>query len=169
MSITPLRAAPTIVAEIKAQEERCIFPSFTAQTAWEVGCLIRTRLQSASHRPAVVNITLANSNQLLFHCATGSGTQADNDQWVARKRRAVLRWGSSTYAMAIGFKHDEAEFRDKFQLGQNAGDYAIHGGGFPVKVKGVEGVVGVIVVSGLTMQEDHEVIVEAIEKYLGKQ
>lgn len=151
---------------IAAQEERCVFPHFTADTAWELGTRLRARLQRASPKPAVVNITLAAHSQLLFHCATRRGTSADNDTWVARKRAAVLRWHASTLCLHTMFNGSEAAFRDTFLLGERAGDYAIHGGGFPVKVKDVEGVVGVIVVSGLTMQEDHEVIVEVIEEYL---
>ena len=50
-------------------------------------------------------------------------------------------------------------FKARFQLGERAGDYAIHGGGFPVRVLGIEGVVGAIVVSGLAQEEDHQVIV----------
>lgn len=46
--------------------------------------------------------------------------------------------------------------------------YAVHGGGFPVKVKGVEGVVGVIVVSGLAQEDDHCVIVDGIQEYLAR-
>lgn len=46
--------------------------------------------------------------------------------------------------------------------------YAMHGGGFPVKVKGVEGIVGVIVVSGLKQEDDHSVIVDGIQEYLAK-
>ena len=46
--------------------------------------------------------------------------------------------------------------------------YACHGGGFPVRVEGVEGVVGVIVVSGLKQEDDHAVIVEGIREYLGR-
>ena len=151
---------------IAAQEERCVFPHFTADTAWELGTRLRARLQRASPKPAVVNITLAAHSQLLFHCATRRGTSADNDTWVARKCAAVLRWHASTLCLHTMFNGSEAAFRDTFLLGERAGDYAIHGGGFPVKVKDVEGVVGVIVVSGLTMQEDHEVIVEVLEEYL---
>ncbi|KAI0922100.1 hypothetical protein AcW1_004107 [Taiwanofungus camphoratus] len=168
MALAPIRPPPTDLVAIAAEEERCVFTRFTAETAWQLGSLIRARLQRASQRPAVVNITLANSDQLLFHAATGSGTGPDNDQWVARKRRAVLRWGVSTWALHNKHKGDEAAFAAKFQLGPRGGEYAIHGGGFPVRVKGVEGVVGVIVVSGLTMQEDHEVIVEVVEEYLKK-
>ncbi|KAH9950141.1 hypothetical protein B0H21DRAFT_724996 [Amylocystis lapponica] len=168
MALVPIRAAPTSVSDVVAQEQRLVFKRFTAQTAWNVGSLIRERLRQASQKSAVVNIALANSEHLLFHAASGSGTGPDNDLWVARKRRAVLRWSTSTYSLHLKFKGDETSFASKFQLGPRSGEYAIHGGGFPVRVVGVESVVAVIVVSGLTMQEDHEVIVEVLEEYLKK-
>ncbi|TBU27725.1 DUF336 domain-containing protein [Dichomitus squalens] len=161
-----IRAPPVTLEDIAAQEQRCIFPHFTADTAWELGTRLRARLQRASPKPAVVNITLAAHSQLLFHCATGRGTTADNDTWVARKRAAVLRWHTSTWFLHNKHGGNEDAFRAKFMLGEKAGEYAIHGGGFPIRVRDVEGIVGVIVVSGLTMQEDHEVIVEVIEEYL---
>ena len=64
------------------------------------------------------------------------------------------------------FAGDEAEFAAKFALGQNAGDYAIHGGGWPIRVNGVEGVVAVIVVSGLRQEQDHGVIVQTVSEML---
>lgn len=45
-------------------------------------------------------------------------------------------------------------------------DYAIHGGGFPIRVANVDQVVGVVVVSGLKQEHDHQVIVEVIEDFL---
>lgn len=45
-------------------------------------------------------------------------------------------------------------------------DYAIHGGGFPIRVVNVDQVVGVVVVSGLKQEHDHQVIVEVIEDFL---
>lgn len=64
---------------------------------------------------------------------------------------------------------DEAAFGAKYGLGESAGSYAIHGGGVPVRVKGVEGVVGVIVVSGLKQEQDHQIVVETIKEYLADQ
>lgn len=61
---------------------------------------------------------------------------------------------------------DEEAFKKKYMLGEAAGEYAIHGGGVPVRVHGVEGIVGVIVVSGLKQQEDHQVVVEALDAFL---
>ncbi|KAJ7266881.1 hypothetical protein B0H12DRAFT_1098569 [Mycena haematopus] len=156
---------PRDLDSISAVENSLVFASFTAETAWDLGNALRTRLLDFP-TPAVVNITLANSDQLLFHAVTRSGTQPDNDRWVARKRASVLRWGSSTWYMHMKFAGDEDKFRAKYMLGETAGQYAIHGGGFPVRVKGVEGIVGVIVVSGLKQEWDHQVIAETVEKYL---
>ena len=64
------------------------------------------------------------------------------------------------------FAGDEVAFAAKFALGQNAGDYAIHGGGWPVRVRGVEGVVAVVVVSGLRQEQDHGIIVQTVGEML---
>lgn len=61
---------------------------------------------------------------------------------------------------------DETLFATKNGLGNDANAYAIHGGGWPIRVKGVEGIVGVIVVSGLAQSEDHGIIVKVIREYL---
>ncbi|KAJ2968166.1 hypothetical protein NUW58_g10279 [Xylaria curta] len=53
--------------------------------------------------------------------------------------------------------------RRKFGMSEDvAGEYAIHGGGVPIRVAGVEGIVAVVVVSGLKQHEDHGVIVDVI-------
>jgi len=75
----------------------------------------------------------------------------------------VLRWGVSTWYMHCKFGGDEVAFREKYGLGNSAPEYAIHGGGVPVRVKGVEGVVAVVVVSGLKQDQDHAVVVEVIQ------
>jgi len=61
---------------------------------------------------------------------------------------------------------DEEKFAAKYGLGGSAGEYAIHGGGVPVRVKGVEGTVAVVVVSGLKQEEDHMVVVEGLERFI---
>ena len=47
-----------------------------------------------------------------------------------------------------------------------ADDYAIHGGGFPIRVANVDQMVGVVVVSGLKQEHDHQIIVEVIKDFL---
>lgn len=50
-------------------------------------------------------------------------------------------------------------------------DYVAHGGGFPIRLKGQEftNPIGVIVVSGLPQEQDHQLVVDACRKVLGKQ
>ncbi|KAJ7279136.1 hypothetical protein C8J57DRAFT_1465327 [Mycena rebaudengoi] len=98
----------------------------------------RQRVRSRSltfPTPPVVNITLANANQLLFH------TSPSRYSWVAGKRATL--------------QGDEIKFAAKYMLSATAGHYAIHGGSFPDCVKGV---VGVKVVSG----RNHQVIIETV-------
>jgi uncharacterized protein (UPF0303 family) len=85
---------------------------------------------------------------------------------VARKRKTVLRFGVSSWWMYNKMKGDAKAFAETYVLGASAGEHAINGGGVPVRVKGVEGVVAVVVVSGLTQQEDHQVVIEALQNSL---
>ena len=68
--------------------------------------------------------------------------------------------------MGRKFDGDEEKFGAKYALGERAGEYAIHGGGVPVCVRGVEGTVAVVVVSGLKQEEDHMVVVEGLERFI---
>ena len=157
--------APREPDEIELIDNSLAFPTFTAQTAWNLGYLLRTKLMAFA-KPTVIDISLAHSNHCLFHCTTHSGTTPDNDNWVVRKRNTVLRWGNSTWVMHNKFAGDEFAFATKFSLGQDAGKYAIHGGGWPVRVRGVEGIVAVVVVSGLKQDQDHGIIIQTVGEML---
>ena len=154
--------------ELKAEELSLEFSSFTADTAWTLRSTIRDRLRAHFHTPTVINITLTNSQQLLFHACTKPGTTPDNDIWVARKRKTVLRFGCSSYYMHQKFQGDEKAFADKYALGSTAGEYAIHGGGVPIRVKGVEGIVAIAIVSGLSQEQDHMAVVSGIRECIAK-
>ncbi|KAF2726337.1 hypothetical protein K431DRAFT_214039 [Polychaeton citri CBS 116435] len=171
-----LQAPPRDLEQIEYIDNSLTFPSFTAETAWGLGCALRTRLLPFS-KPVVIDISLAHGHHCLFHATTRSGTSPDNDTWVARKRNTVLRFGYSTWYMHNKYQGDEEAFAKKFGLafggsgvgggnGVRAGDYAIHGGGWPVRVKGVEGIVAVVVVSGLKQDQDHGVIVQTVSEVL---
>lgn len=116
----------------------------------------------------VIAIFLSNAGgQLLFWCTNKPGTAPDNEVWVRRKLATVLRFNVPTWFLSNKFEHDEPAFAAKYGLSnQQAAGYAIHGGGVPIRVNGVEGPVGVVIVSGLKQDEDHGVVVEALAEYL---
>ncbi|KAF7954683.1 hypothetical protein EAE96_005802 [Botrytis aclada] len=157
----PIAHPPKDLESIARIDSSLIFEHFTTNDAWVLGSALRERLLPHP-TPVVISISLSNANQVLFHCCTHSGTMPDNDSWVSRKRKTVLRWGVSTWYMWCKFEGDESAFARKYGLGNEAGEYAIHGGGVPIRVTGVEGVVACVVVSGLKQWEDHGVIVEVI-------
>ena len=84
---------------------------------------------------------------------------------VTRRAPMYIAHGEiGSWYLARKLNHDEAHFKAKYSLGESAGEYAIHGGGVPIRVTNVEGVVAVVVVSGLSQDLDHMVVVEALEE-----
>ncbi|KAI9574108.1 hypothetical protein HD554DRAFT_2165603 [Boletus coccyginus] len=142
------------VESIKAQEEACVLPAFDSDVAWELGTIIRTRCQQNQDRLAVIYIAHANSSQLLFFTTSRPGTFPDNVHWVKREE-----------AVYYPRKPMRDTLRDVYGIADPA-MYACQGGGFPVRVKNVEGIVGVIVVNGLS--QNHDVIMDSIKEYLAR-
>ncbi|OQD66323.1 hypothetical protein PENDEC_c048G01467 [Penicillium decumbens] len=177
-----------LVAQETSPEQT--FNTFTTSTAWTLGTALRERilnLPDNQRKPALISIALATATgggppHVLFQCATDSGTIPENENWVRRKRNTVLRWGFSSWAMrqkvvlgagSAAADVVEATFVKKYALasangGAVADDYAIHGGGYPIRVKGVEGIVAVVVVSGLKQEDDHQVVAETVRDVIAK-
>jgi uncharacterized protein (UPF0303 family) len=69
--------------------------------------------------------------------------------------------------MGQKLKGDEKAFAEKFGLSpEYAARYAIHGGAVPVRIKGLEAPVAAVIVSGLSQEEDHGVVVEVLQDWL---
>jgi uncharacterized protein (UPF0303 family) len=90
------------------------------------------------------------------------GSNGDNWSWAQRKSNVVERWGKASYRALIENK------RNRTYASNDDADpkvYALHGGAFPIIVKGA-GPIGSITVSGLPESDDHRVVVETIADYL---
>ncbi|MDN3251233.1 heme-degrading domain-containing protein [Streptomyces sp. MA25(2023)] len=160
MSPSPGTTVPT-VDELEAQERRLVFRRFTNDDAWALGSLL---VELAREREAPVAVDIHRAGQQLFHAAL-PGSTPDNDAWIARKRRVVERYGSASYLVGSRFRAKGTTFEESSRLDPNT--YAAHGGSFPIAVAGV-GVVGAVTVSGLPQVEDHRLVVEALERFLGE-
>ncbi len=67
--------------------------------------------------------------------------------------------------MHCKFQGDEVAFAAKYGLSnEQSAEYAIHGGAVPIYVHGVDGVVAVVVISGLSQNEDHAVIFDVVKQ-----
>lgn len=150
-----------ILTDLLREEAELQFTHFDEDTAWEIGsALVATAV--ARNLPITVDITRAGHQ--LFH-ASRPGTSPDNDEWVKRKTRLVMRFGHSSFYVGQLLKSESTTIEAKFLLPESA--YAPHGGCFPVIIKGT-GVVGTITVSGLPQAQDHALVVSAIRAYLAR-
>jgi len=146
---------------LNQQEQQLRFPSFNSDTAWQLGCLLRDGFLSLGAGGSV-QIELA--NHLLFACATPSASPGQAD-WIRRKRNVVHRFARSSYAVGLSLQ-DEGETLES-RHGLELGDYAAHGGGFPILLENT-GPVGSVVVSGLPQRDDHCLVVNALASVLNK-
>ena len=148
------------IRRIALQEVKLQFPSFDVRTAWDLGLALKSAGE-ARRGPIVIDIqTYA---MPLFTLALPGGGP-DNFDWVRRKRNTVLRFHRSSYGMGRKLAHEGKTLADLGDLSER--DFAVHGGGFPILVKGT-GCIGAVVVSGLPQRDDHNIVVEALAKALG--
>ena len=140
---------------IALQENELVLPRLNAETAWQLGSLLRT---ISAERGLAVVIDVRRFGQPLFYAAM-DGTTPDNVEWVRRKSNVVARFHRSSYAVGLSEKQKVQTMYES--QGLSLSDYATHGGSFPLTVTGA-GVVGSVTVSGLPMRVDHELVIEAL-------
>lgn len=149
-----------LIAAIVEQERRLVLDRFDEETAFAIGCDIRKRALAVN---AAVSIEIRSMARRYFF-TTLPGATPENEDWGRRKGNTVLRTFKSS--MRAGLEYDlegRAQWPD---VGLPYSDFVIHGGGFPVTVKGV-GVVAAIGVSGLPSIADHELSTAALAAHLG--
>ncbi|MFT3868353.1 MAG: heme-degrading domain-containing protein [Nibricoccus sp.] len=149
------------LAKIALQEQTLCFEKFDEKIAWELGGLLRA---AAEKRGAALAIDIFAGGHSVFTCAL-PGASPNNANWVRRKRNTVLHFHRSSYGLGLQLEREKTDLATKFGL--SLADYAVHGGGFPLRLLGA-GVIGAITVSGLPQREDHKLVVSVLAEFLGK-
>ncbi len=146
--------AKALHATLLEQEREVQFESFGLEDAWEVGSMLR---QLAAARQLPVAISIMMGDHRVFHAAL-PGSSADNDDWLARKFRVVRRFGHASYTVGTEYRARGKRFDDDVHF--DVREYAAHGGAFPLFVRGT--MVGIVGVSGLPQQDDHDLVIEVL-------
>ncbi|PLR66192.1 heme-degrading domain-containing protein [Bacillus sp. UMB0893] len=150
-----------MLEEVKKQEEKLIFKSFSNEDALHMGLFI---IESAKKINKSVAVNIVKNGQTVFHHGM-DGTSPDQDEWIKKKSNVVLRHHHSSYYMML---YNKLKNRSYFEFySASPFEYAVHGGAFPIIIEG-SGVIGVITVSGLTQEEDHDLAVKALTVILNK-
>ncbi|PRD45169.1 heme-degrading domain-containing protein [Phyllobacterium phragmitis] len=148
------------IEKILVQEKTLVFEVFDEATAFELGSRIRN-FALEDGRGVAIEISLW--DRRLFY-ATTPGATADNQEWVRRKFNVVRRFLASSYRLVLEQDREDRMFPPHRAV--DVEDYALAGGGFPIRAKGA-GVIGVAIVSGLPQREDHNLVVKALAAVLG--
>ena len=147
------------IAELEAEQRELVFDSFDTADAWRLGCILTER---ALDEGLGVAIDIRRPGLILFRTAL-AGTTADNEYWIGGKSAAVLRLESSSLLLAEKFAEHGIDPAGTGWL--PASDYTVAGGSVPVRVAGA-GVVAAVTVSGLSSEDDHQLVVDAMRSFL---
>jgi uncharacterized protein (UPF0303 family) len=148
------------IRRLAEQERLLLVPRFGPLDAWALGSLLR---DMALARSLPVAIDISTRDRTLFHCVL-PGSVTDNAEWIRRKRNTALRLWRSSYA--AGRALDLAGKSQEAAYALPASDYAVHGGAFPIALEDL-GCVGAVTVSGLPQREDHNMVADALARFLG--
>jgi uncharacterized protein (UPF0303 family) len=146
------------ITELESQESDLVFPSFDHDDAWRLGSRIAAIAREAGHP---VGIDIRRPGLILFRAAL-PGSTPDQESWIARKAAVVLRKESSSALVKMQL---DAKGVSPADAGLDPVEYAVTGGSFPIRVRGV-GVVAAATASGLSSLDDHALIVEGIRAHL---
>ncbi|KAF5381643.1 hypothetical protein D9615_005487 [Tricholomella constricta] len=175
------------LSDLQDQETRLALFSFNSSAVWELGSTLRALAHKEyPEQSAYINITHANGTSLfLAHTA-----DAISPAYAAEAdaiRNSVRRWEISSWRrqrlLTLAERPSEYEKAES-----KATEFSLKGGGWPIRVKGVVGVVAVVVVTGLypvnggkgqgsfnplkydrPTDVNHELIVKALDLTLDKQ
>jgi uncharacterized protein (UPF0303 family) len=143
------------------QESQLVFPGFTDEDAWELGCRMRER---ALEEKLPLAICIENAGRVLFRCDL-PGTAPDNGVWMEGKTRTVYRFGHSSFLVGTRLREKGTSIENSYFLEER--EFRAHGGSFPIRLVGGL-LVGTVTVSGLPQEEDHRFVVESLADWLGK-
>ncbi|QKE82651.1 heme-degrading domain-containing protein [Arthrobacter sp. NEB 688] len=149
---------PTVEELIRAEDE-IVLPGLTERTAYELGC---HAVDAGLQQGLPIAIGVWRGERQLFHCALPGSTQ-DNNEWLRRKGRVVMRFERSSLYVARLCKDQGTTLAEKFALPTSR--FAAAGGAVPLRVRGA-GVVGWMGVSGLPQLADHQFVMATLRDHL---
>ncbi len=145
-------------AAVVAEEDSLALGHFTHADAWAVGSAM-VSTAAAEGFPVAIGINFG--EQRVFH-ASLAGSSATNDDWLARKFRAVAKHNCSSWALTCLYRAKEIDYYG--EGGYSRADIALAGGAVPLRVAG--SLVGALGVSGLAEEDDHRFAIGAIRSFL---
>jgi uncharacterized protein (UPF0303 family) len=154
----PMDEWPTL-DDITREESEVILPELTERIAYEIGC---RAVDAALQDGLPIAIGLWRGSHQLFHCGLPGSTR-DNDEWLRRKGRVVMRFERSSLYVARLCRDQGVTLAERFAL--SPARFAASGGAVPLRVTGA-GFVGWMGASGLPELNDHQFVMQTLRDHL---
>lgn len=139
--------------ELLLLEKELSFKILTHQDLLNIALSILENAQKEYNK--AIGIRVIFDNLLIFQYLMDGKKE---DMWLKRKQNTVEKWGHSGYSLWL-----ENQTNQTYQDYIHDARYAICGGSFPINVDGR--MRGFFCVSGLSHEQDHQLIVDAFYKY----
>ena len=149
-----------LVKVLNQQEDMLKFETFTNKEAFELGTRMAQKVYDAGQSLAIGIFNVA--GMAVYQHVT-PGATVNNTLWMRRKFNTVMNRERSSLWFTVT---SEMRGKDLAAHVLDTNDYALVGGGFPIRLKTGE-LVAVAVVSAFPHYEDHQFIVDALAEYLG--
>ena len=144
------------------QEELLLtLPALDVAGAVEIGEIAKS---FGTQRSLPIAVEVRVGDWAVYH-ASLPGSTPENDWWIGRKARVVKLKQHSTMFERVLAEEQGIDWHKENNLLDET--HAIHGGGLPLITKD-EGLVGVLLISGLPQVEDHLLGVEVLTEFLAR-
>lgn len=148
------------IATYEDQESRLQFDRFSNADALDVGMMI---IEHAKKNDFAISIDITVNGYQVFSYGF-DGTTINNRNWMRRKINTVNIVQKASLLVGAILERDNQDLSTDWHLDEK--DHTHHGGAFPIRLRGT-GVIGTICVSGRPQEQDHQIIVDVLEAYLG--
>lgn len=148
-----------IIDDVTKQEELLRFDHFTNQDAWELGKHLVNKVEKDNIQMAI-SIRKLNENCIFSYFS--DGTNLMNENWMRRKYNTVKYNEMSSFKQWAIHTWREHTIES---MGLKNEDFALCGGGFPIKLKTGE-MVAILTVSNLPHVQDHKFIIDGLKTFL---
>ena len=145
---------------LKKQEQMLQFENFNHEEALKLGIFM---IEFAKKNNIIVAISIRMNSGCIAFQYCPDGTNLLNQKWMERKYNTVKIMERSSLLSAVSWEADDCTTETH---GLKKEDYALCGGGFPIRIKGTSVPIGVVIASNLYHIEDHEYIVDCLREYL---
>ncbi|OKP94240.1 heme-binding protein [Paenibacillus sp. P46E] len=143
----------------KEQEDKYKFEEITQQDICQLGEYLKG-ISLQLDRPVAIEAALGNFVVFRFY---PEGRGIHEETWIAGKRNTVMAFGLSSKHMMLKMLGKGLTQSHTFAA-LDPGKFALSGGGFPLKLKNGL-LVGSICASGLRDDDDHNVLIQALDKF----